>query len=128
MGVHVGLDFGTTNTSAAIYDGQQLTLLPIDPSNNGDPRILRTTLFMTRPTPETNMQSVAYVGREAIDRFTAGNVGRVIQYERNYIGNIELELGDLGMVLMPMMVEVDMNSPGALVSIAKKRTARGQLH
>ena len=124
MSVRVGLDFGTTNTSAAIYDGKALKLLPIDAANS-DPRILRTTLFLTRPTPETNLQSVAYVGREAIDRFTAGNVGRVIQYERNYIGKIELELGDLGKVLMPMMVEVDVNSPGRLFQSLKSELREG---
>jgi hypothetical chaperone protein len=124
MSISVGLDFGTTNTSAAIYDGKALTLLPIDPANR-DPRILRTTLFLTRPTPETNLQSVAYIGREAIDRFTAGNVGRVIQYERNYIGKIELELGDLGMVLMPMVVEVDVNSPGRLFQSLKSELREG---
>jgi hypothetical chaperone protein len=123
-GLRVGLDFGTTNTSAAIYDGKALKLLPIDEANH-DPRILRTTLFLTRPAPETNLQSVAYVGREAIDRFTAGNVGRVIQYERNYIGKIELELGDLGKVLMPMVVEVDMNSPGRLFQSLKSELREG---
>ena len=123
-GVRVGLDFGTTNTSAAIYDGKTLNLLPIDPANS-DPRILRTTLFLTRPTPETHLQSAAYIGREAIDRFTAGNVGRVIQYERNYIGRIELELGDLGKVLMQMVVEVDMNSPGRLFQSLKSELREG---
>jgi hypothetical chaperone protein len=123
-GLRVGLDFGTTNTSAAIYDGTALKLLPIDPANR-DPRILRTTLFLTRPSPETHSQSVAYIGREALDRFTAGNVGRVIQYERNYIGKIELELGDLGMVLMPMVVEVDMNSPGRLFQSLKSELREG---
>ena len=128
MGVHIGLDFGTTNTSAAIYDGKTLQLLPLDPANSrtsGDPRILRTALFMTRPTPDTNMRSVAYVGREAIDRFTAGNVGRVVQYERNYIGSIELELGDIGQVLMPMIVEVDLNSPGRLFQSLKSELREG---
>lgn len=124
MGVHIGLDFGTTNTSAAVYDGKDLTLLPLDPANR-DPRILRTALFMTRPTPDTDMHSVAYIGREAIDRFTAGNVGRIIQYERNYIGSIELELGDIGMVLMPMVVEVDMNSPGRLFQSLKSELREG---
>jgi hypothetical chaperone protein len=122
--VCIGLDFGTTNTSVAVYDGQLLTLLPIDPASP-DPRIMRTALFLTRPTPETNLRSVAYIGREAIDRFTAGNVGRVIHYERNWIGNIELELGDLGMVLMPMVVEVDANSPGRLFQSLKSELREG---
>ena len=78
---------------------RSLHLLPLDPANSrtsGDPRILaHGAVYDASHTRDTNMRSVAYVGREAIDRFTAGNVGRVVQYERNYIGSIELELGDL---------------------------------
>ena len=122
--MRIGLDFGTTNTTAAVFDGQSVRLLPLDPSNN-NPSVLRTTLFMTRPMPETADRSVAYIGREAIDRFTAGNVGRVIEYQKNFIGNIELELGDLGMVMMPMRVEVDMNSPGRLFQSLKSELREG---
>lgn len=124
--MRIGLDFGTTNTSAAVFDerSQTVRLLPLDAANS-NANILRTTLFMTRPTPETEERSVAYIGREAIDRFTAANVGRVIEYQRNYIGSIELELGDIGMVLMPMMVEVDMNSPGRLFQSLKSELREG---
>ena len=122
--MRIGLDFGTTNTSAAVFDGKSVRLLPLDPFSN-NPNILRTTLFMTRPTPETEGRSVAYIGREAIDRFTAANVGRVIEYQRNYIGRIELELGDIGVVLMPMIVEVDMNSPGRLFQSLKSELREG---
>ena len=122
--MRIGLDFGTTNTSAAVFDGKSVRLLPLDPFSN-NPNILRTTLFMTRPTPETEDRSVAYIGREAIDRFTAANVGRVIEYQRNYIGRIELELGDIGVVLMPMIVEVDMNSPGRLFQSLKSELREG---
>ena len=122
--MRIGLDFGTTNTSAAVFDGQSVRLLPLDPSNN-NPNILRTTLFLTRPTPATQDRSIAYIGREAIDRFTAGNVGRVIEYQKNYIGSIELELGDIGLVMMPMRVEVDMNSPGRLFQSLKSELREG---
>ncbi len=122
--MRIGLDFGTTNTSAAVFDGRSVRLLPLDPSNN-NPGILRTTLFLTRPVPDTDNRSVAYIGREAIDRFTAGNVGRVIEYQKNFIGNIELELGDLGMVMMPMRIEVDMNSPGRLFQSLKSELREG---
>ncbi len=29
----LGLDFGTTNTGAAVFDGQSLNLLPLDPAS-----------------------------------------------------------------------------------------------
>src|SRR5690242_12881272 len=80
--MRVGLDFGTTNSSAALYDGAQLRLLPLDPVNSS-PSIMRSTLFMTR-------EGAAYIGREAINRFTEGNVGREIEYEWRYIGDAEV--------------------------------------
>ena len=60
--MRVGLDFGTTNSSAAVYDGTRVRLLDLDPINNA-PTIMRSTLFMTR-------DGVPFIGREAIDRFT----------------------------------------------------------
>jgi len=109
--MRVGLDFGTTNSSAAVYDGQRLTLLPLDPVNNS-PSILRSTLFMTR-------EGAAYIGREAINRFTEGNVGREIEYEWKYLGDAEVTFGEFGTVQQALYVKVDANAPGRLFQSLK---------
>lgn len=109
--MRVGLDFGTTNSSAGIYDGEQLTLLPLDPAN-ASPTILRSTLFMTR-------EGAAYIGREAITRFTEGNVGREIEYEWRYIGDAEVTFADFGTVQQALYVKVDANAPGRLFQSLK---------
>jgi hypothetical chaperone protein len=109
--MRVGLDFGTTNSSAAIYDGQQLRLLPLDPVNNVA-TILRSTLFMTR-------EGAAYIGREAINRFTEGNVGREIEYEWKYIGDAEVTFAELGTIQQALYVKVDANAPGRLFQSLK---------
>ena len=83
--MRVGLDFGTTNSSAAVYDGKRVRLLGLDPINNA-PTIMRSTLFMTR-------DGVPFIGREAIDRFTEANVGREIEYEWRYIGEFRTKGG-----------------------------------
>jgi hypothetical chaperone protein len=59
--MRVGLDFGTTNTSAAVYDGRHVRLLPLDPIA-ASPSVMRSALFLSR-------QGVPFLGREAIDRF-----------------------------------------------------------
>ena len=82
--MRVGLDFGTTNSSAAIYDGRRVRLLNLDPVNNA-PAIMRSTLFITR-------EGVPFIGREAINRFTEANVGREIEYEWRYIGDAEVTM------------------------------------
>ncbi|NTU80146.1 MAG: Hsp70 family protein [Chloroflexales bacterium] len=109
--MRVGLDFGTTNSSAAVYDGERLTLLPLDPLN-ASPSIMRSTLFMTR-------EGAAYIGREAISRFTEGNVGREIEYEWRYIGDAEVTFADFGTVQQALYITVDANAPGRLFQSLK---------
>lgn len=109
--MRVGLDFGTTNSSAAIYDGERLTLLPLDQANSS-PSIMRSTLFMTR-------EGAAYIGREAINRFTASNVGREIEYEWRYIGEAEVTFADFGTTQQALYVKVDANAPGRLFQSLK---------
>ncbi|WP_242605018.1 hypothetical protein [Chloroflexus aurantiacus] len=100
--MRVGLDFGTTNSSAAVYDGQRLRLIDLDPVNT-QPAILRSTLFITR-------EGVPFIGREAINRFTEGNVGREIEYVWRYIGDAELTFAESGTVMQALYVKVDANA------------------
>lgn len=109
--MRVGLDFGTTNTSAAVYDGRRVRMLQLDPANSA-PAIMRTTLFITR-------EGVPFVGREAINRFTEGNVGREIEYEWRYIGDAEVTLADVGTVVQSLFAVVDSNTPGRLFQSLK---------
>lgn len=109
--MRVGLDFGTTNSSAAVYDGSRLQLLPLDPTNT-NPAVLRSTLLITR-------DNVPYIGREAIDRFIASNVGREIDYEWKYIGNAEVTFADIGTVVQALYTVVDANVPGRLFQSLK---------
>ncbi|WP_322821079.1 Hsp70 family protein [Chloroflexus sp.] len=109
--MRVGLDFGTTNSSAAVYDGQRLRLIDLDPVNT-QPAILRSTLFITR-------EGVPFIGREAINRFTEGNVGREIEYVWRYIGDAELTFAESGTVMQALYVKVDANAPGRLFQSLK---------
>ena len=109
--MRVGLDFGTTNSSAAIYDGANVRLLPLDPAN-ASPAVMRSTLFITSA-------GVPFVGREAINRFTEGNVGREIEYQWRYIGESEVTLADVGTVMQALYAVVDANAPGRLFQSLK---------
>ncbi len=109
--MRVGLDFGTTNSSAAVYDGSKVRLLHIDQAST-TPAIMRSTLFITR-------DGIPFVGRAAIDRFTEGNVGREIEYQWRYIGNAEVTLADVGTVVQALYAVVDANTPGRLFQSLK---------
>lgn len=109
--MRVGLDFGTTNTTAAIYDGANVSLVPLD-SVAANPNVLRTALFIT---PEGQQR----IGRAAINAFTEGNVGREIVYERRYLGTITQTYAGVGTVTQAVEGLVDSNPPGRLFQSIK---------
>ena len=104
--MRVGLDFGTTNSSAAVVDKGRIRLMPLDPVG-ASPEVLRSALFLGR-------DGRAFLGREAIDRYTKANVGREIVWERQYVGEITMTFGDIGNVRQGIFARVDANSPGRL--------------
>ncbi|HMO57256.1 MAG TPA: Hsp70 family protein, partial [Roseiflexaceae bacterium] len=109
--MQVGLDFGTTNSSAAVYDGRHVRLLQLDP-HNAQPTVMRSTLFITR-------EGVPFIGREAIDRYTLANVGREIEYQWRYVGEAEVTLAEFGTVMQTLYAVVDANAPGRLFQSLK---------
>lgn len=121
--MHVGLDFGTTNSSAAIFDGARITLVPLDASAP-NPALMRSALFIGR-------DGEMALGREAIERYIAGNVGRDIVYTQRYLGQVEmLFAGTDGtggrdvLVVENVYAKVDANAPGRLFQSLK--TALGE--
>ncbi|MDT8304612.1 MAG: Hsp70 family protein [Anaerolineae bacterium] len=101
----VGMDFGTTNSGMAVYDGQELRRLPLDPSSE-NPRVVRSALYIT------NEQDV-FIGRDAIDRYFGQNVGRPTKLERVWVGEIEVRGADMYFVT-DAYVWADVMSPGRL--------------
>ena len=75
----IGMDFGTTNSGLAYYDGQKLHPIPLDPSTPH--RVIdRTALYVT------HAHTIA-TGQQAIDRYLAHNVGRPVKMERVRVGD-----------------------------------------
>ena len=70
----VGMDFGTTNSGMAVYDGRSVNIIPLDPANN-NPRVARTALYIT------NEQQI-YIGRDALNRYFEQNVGRPVKTKK----------------------------------------------
>ncbi|MDC0710471.1 Hsp70 family protein [Stigmatella sp. ncwal1] len=74
--MHVcGLDFGTSNTAAALPDG---TVLPIAPETR-EQRLFRSVLFF----PED--ERTVYAGAPAITRYLEDNAGRFIQSVKSFL-------------------------------------------
>jgi hypothetical chaperone protein len=86
--MQIGLDFGTTNSGAAFFDGERVHAFALDPHSR-DPSVLRSTLYVTR-------EHEAFIGQAAIDVYYEQNIGRPSRLARQWVGEIELTVGDVG--------------------------------
>ncbi len=99
----IGMDFGTTNSGIATYDGQHLRLIPID----GSSAIARTALYITNDRQFT-------IGRSAIDTYFAQNLNRPVRIEKAKVGEIQLTFAEIGTFFRDVWVDKDVLSPGRL--------------
>ncbi|MFN2206266.1 MAG: Hsp70 family protein [Candidatus Promineifilaceae bacterium] len=108
----VGMDFGTTNSGMAVYDGHDVNVLPLDPANT-NPRILRTALYITN-------EQALHIGRSAVDLYYEQNIGRVVKTRKVLIGEIEVYGGDMYYVT-DAYAWIDVSEPGRLLLSIKSR-------
>lgn len=101
----IGMDFGTTNSGLALFDGR-VRLLPVDPAG-AIPQIVPTTLYLSRGYQP-------FIGREAIEEYYEMNQGRPVHLRREYVGTISLTYADLGTFARDVYVWVDELEPGRL--------------
>jgi hypothetical chaperone protein len=110
MKLSVGLDFGTSNSGVAVYDGRAVKLLPID-RQNVLPEVVKTVLYITR-------EYQAYIGQEAIRQYYLHNVNRQRRFVRRWAGEIDVRGGDMYFV-RDVYVYEDELKPGRLMQYLK---------
>lgn len=79
--VRLGIDFGTSNTSIGLFDGQRVQLFPIDPANYA-PHTCRSLLYMQR-------RGGRFIGKDALKTYFADNADRVHRWVRQIVGRHE---------------------------------------
>ena len=109
--MRVGLDFGTTNSGVAHYDGRTLQIFPVD-RLSPDPQTVKSLLYITR-----DQQS--FIGQAAIDLYFAQNLGRPIRLVRKPVGVIENYFAEVGVVVKEVHALIDANMPGRLFQSLK---------
>src|SRR5215208_159319 len=110
MSVKVGIDFGTSNSGVALYDGQRVKLLPVD-QKNVLPEVIRTVLYITRDYR-------ASIGQEAVENYYRDNVNRQRRYVKQWAGEIDVRGADMHYV-RDIYVYVDELKPGRLLQYLK---------
>ena len=85
--IGIGIDFGTTNSSVALFDGVNLKMLPLDPLASA-PSVFPSALYLNREFyPRT--------GRRAMESYLEDNAGRRIQLEKEEVGGFLLSVGTM---------------------------------
>ena len=120
MSLKVGLDFGTSNSGVAVYDGHQVKLLPIDRLGLL-PEVVKTVLYITRDYQ-------CSIGQEAVRQYYLDNVNRQRRYVRKWAGEIDVVGADMHFV-RDVYVYVDELKPGRLMQFLKtalRKSAAGE--
>lgn len=107
----IGIDFGTSNSSVAVFDNGSLRLLPLD-AHARDARIMRSLLYVTR-------EGEIVAGQRALDLYTQQNTGREVRLERRYIRKVTMVFSDMT-VTKDAYAMVDVNEPGRLFQSLKR--------
>lgn len=110
MSIKVGIDFGTSNSGVAIYDGQHVRVLPVDPKNV-QPEVIKTMLYITK-------EYRAYLGQEAAEAYYRDNVNRQRRFVKQWAGEIDFRGADMFYV-RDIYVYVDELKPGRLLQYLK---------
>jgi len=80
--IGIGIDFGTSNSAAAIFDGQRVKLVKLAPHNP----IMPSANYIDR-------DFIAKIGQEAIDEYIKGNQGRKIELSLEVLGEARTSAG-----------------------------------
>ncbi|MEZ4662761.1 MAG: Hsp70 family protein [Caldilineaceae bacterium] len=112
----IGIDFGTTHTSAAFYDGQTIRPIPLDTANS-NPNLLRSMIYVNR-AQQTSL------GVQAVKTFLEHDTGREVIFEDKVVGVITNTVGSLDAnenvtIIYDTYIEDDVGIRGRLLQSVK---------
>ncbi|MBV7333808.1 Hsp70 family protein [Chloroflexi bacterium TSY] len=121
--MRIGIDFGTTHTSAAYYDGKKLRYILLDPHNQ-NPQILRSMIYVNREHKHE-------LGVQAVQRFLEEDTGREVVFEERMVGTIDFTVAGIGKTVGPdgedgaitvvtdVVIDADVGARGRLLQSIK---------
>lgn len=112
----IGIDFGTTHTSAAFYDGKQIHAIALD-EENANPNLLRSMIYITR-------EQHHFLGLEAVRTFLEHDTGRPVIYQEKMVGTItytvaSLDTDENATIIQDTIIDDDIGAQGRLLQSIK---------
>lgn len=110
--MRIGIDFGTTNSGVAIYDGDAMHLFQVD---DFLPDLLPSIIYITK-------QFAEHVGTDARELYLRQNVNRPSRFEKIYVGELEIWVSthtSPKKVRMDVYAWNDVLAPGRLLKSVK---------
>lgn len=112
--MRLGIDFGTTNSAAAVFDGERLH--PIHIASRQQSQILPSLIYIDR-------QHKAKLGYEAAAEYTQHETGRAVRWKRRKAGTIQYWVASTGgspiLVTEEVTVQYDDAAFGRLLQSVK---------
>ncbi len=108
--MRLGIDFGTTNSSVACFDGRELRRLTLDPGND-NPHVLPSLIYIDR-------DHRAVVGTQAAVEYLRRETGRPVSWEKRNVGEIDVVGAGLAFV-ETVHIMVDTAAQGRLLQYVK---------
>src|SRR5512143_928006 len=105
-----GIDFGTTNSAIAFFDGQELHRPTVDPGSE-NPLVLPSLLYIDR-------QQHATAGLAAAQRYLQHETGRRATWEKRRVGEIDVVASGVSYV-QTVHALVDTGAQGRLLQYIK---------
>jgi hypothetical chaperone protein len=116
MGLKVGIDFGTSNSGVAVYDGNRVHMLDIDRQGLVQ-GVVKSILYITRDYKYS-------IGQEAVERYYRQNINRPRRYVKKWAGELEFTGAEMHYV-RDVYVYEDELKPGRLLQYIKTALRKG---
>jgi hypothetical chaperone protein len=108
--IRFGIDFGTTNSSIAFFDGKELHRPQLDPGSD-NPLVLPSLVYINR-------QQQPAVGTAAARQYVQNETGRRAQWEKRRVGEIDVVAAGVSYV-QTVHALVDVGAQGRLLQYIK---------
>ncbi|MDX1492066.1 MAG: Hsp70 family protein [Pseudohongiellaceae bacterium] len=111
----IGVDFGTSNSAAAVFDGDKVRIVPVESTGKTMP----SASYIDR-------QFQVVTGQEAIDRYIAENAGRKVELSAELLGEGRTSTGQIGEGGLPEKADSHLIYGASVVDAGEKgRLFRG---